>query len=134
MYLASLTSTSPAIVGASIEGLGDMKSVNAYNKVLETIEKFGANEDYCSSAGRSLKNYISYEAKEGIDNKKAFTLAVKMANNKALKPYSRSNYIYAIEEFGGSEGQSALAKLSTDNEKEISVPAKQALQRLKDKK
>jgi hypothetical protein len=131
MYLALLTSSSTAIVGASLDGLGYMRSAIAYSKVLETIEKYGANEDYCSVSGRSLKSYISYEPKEGIDSKKAFKLAVKMANNKTLKAYSRSNYIYAIEAFGGNEGKSALTKLSAGSEIEIADPAKQALQRLK---
>ncbi len=134
MYVGFLTSSSPAIVGASLEGLGYMKSVKGYNKVLETVEKLGASEDYCSSTSRSLTNYISYEAKEGINTKKAFALAVKMVNNKTLKPYYRSYYVYTIEAYGGKEGQSALAKLGAGSEKEIADPAKQALQRLKDKK
>ena len=91
------------------------------------------NENYCSYASRSLTNYVSYEAKEGIDTQKAFTLAVKMANNKTLKSYYRSNFIYAIEAYGGSEGENALAKLANSNDKDLADPAKQALQRLKDK-
>ena len=134
MYLEFLTDKSPVLLGAALEGLGYMKSVKAYDKVLETIEKLGADEAYCSSTSRALTNFIIYDAKEGIDTKKAFVIAVKMANNTALKPSYRSYYIYTIETFGGKEGQAVLAKLSTSKDKEIADPAKQALQRLKDKK
>ncbi|NVO03783.1 MAG: hypothetical protein HXX09_13885 [Bacteroidetes bacterium] len=134
LYIGFLSNAAPAIVGASLEGLGYMKSVNGFGKVLETIEKSGANEEYYSSSSRALNSYISFEAKEGIDTKKAFNLAVKMANNTNLKPYNRSYYILPIETFGGSEGKKALSKLEASTEKDIANPAKQALERLKNKK
>ena len=134
LYIGFLTNQSPAIVNASLEGLGYMKSVKGYDKVLETAEKLGADENYCSSTSRSLTNYISYDAKEGIDTKKAFSLAVKMANNKSLKPGYRSYYVYTIEAFGGNDGKNALTKLGASSDKDIADPANQALQRLKSKK
>lgn len=53
MYLEFLTDKSPVLLGAALEGLGYMKSVKAYDKVLETIEKLGADEAYCSSTSRA---------------------------------------------------------------------------------
>lgn len=134
MYIGFLSNESPVLLGYSLEGLGYMKSLKAYDKVLETVEKFGADETYCSYTSRALTNYIIFEPKEGIDAKKAFALAVKMVNNNTLKPSYRSYYIYTIETFGGKEGQATLAKLATSKDKEIADPAKQAQQRLKDKK
>ncbi len=134
MYIELLANESPILLGSALEGLGYMKSVKGYDKVLEIVEKLGANESYCSYTSRALTNYLMYEAKEGVDAKKAFTLAVKMANNNTLKPYYRTYYVYSIETFGGKEGQAALAKLSTNKDKEVAEPAQKALQRLKDKK
>lgn len=131
MYLGFLTNSSAVLVSAALEGLGYMKSVKGFGKVLETVEKFGADENYSSATARSLSNYISGEAKEGIDKNKAFALAVKMVNNTKLKPFYRSSYMYAIENFGGKKAQDVLAKLSASAEKDIAGPAKQALQRLK---
>jgi hypothetical protein len=134
LYIGFLTDASPAIVGASLEGLGYMKSVKGFNTVLENIEKLGTKEEYCFSSSRALVNYISYDAKKGIDTKKAFALAVKLANNKSIKAFDRSYYITPIEIYGGNEAKSTLTKLSTDKETQIANQAKQALQRLKDKK
>jgi len=133
LYLEFLKNKSKDLVGAALEGLGYMKSVKGYAKVLETVEKFGADENYSSAAARSLSNYISGEAKEGIDNNKAFALAVKMLNNKSLKPFYRSSYIYAIENFGGKKAKDVLAKIVASGEKDMADPAKQALQRLQNK-
>lgn len=133
LYIGFLTNSSAALVGAALEGLGYMKSVKGFGKVLETVEKFGADENYYFATARSLSNYISGETKEGIDNNKAFALAVKMANNTKLKASYRCSYIYAIENFGGIKAQDALAKLSASPEKDIADPAKQGLQRLKSK-
>lgn len=134
LYLEFLSHESPVLLGSALEGLGYMKSVEGYNKVLETVEKFGANEAYCFATSRALTNYISYDKKEGIDPKKAFLLAIKMVNTTTLKPSYRNNYIYTIETFGGKEGIAVLTKLSTSKEKDIADPAKLALERLKSKK
>lgn len=134
LYLEFLTNESPVLLGAALEGLGYMKSVKGYDKVLATVEKFGANEAYCSATSRALTNYISYDKKEGIDTKKAFLIAVKMVNDKTLKPSYRSYYIYTIETFGGETGIATLGVLSKSKDKEIAEPAKKAQQRLKDKK
>jgi len=134
LYLGYLADASPAMVGASLEGLGYMKSVKGYAKVLEMVGKLGAKEDYSSAAARSLTNYMSYEPKEGIDKKKAFDLAVKLANNTSLKASYRSSYIYSIEAFGGNDAKAALTKLAANSDKAIADPANQALTRVKNKK
>jgi len=135
MYLGfvSNANNSPTIIGSSIEGLGYMKSVNGYNVILKTAEELGAKEEFCSSVSRSLSNYISYEEKEGIDKKKAFDVCVKFVNNKDIKPSYRSYYIYSVESFGGKEALAVLKKLSESNDKEIADPAKQAMERVKNK-
>lgn len=133
LYVEFLENLSAKIVGASLEGLSYMKSVKGYDLALKTIEKNGANPDYCSSASSTLNRYIS-DKKKGVDTKKAFALAVKMATDKSLKAFHRSYYIYSIESFGGNEGKLILTKLSKDPEKDIANPATEALKRLNNKK
>lgn len=133
LYLELLENASPKLVGASLEGLGYMKSVKGFDAALKTIEKKGANPDFCSSASGALTRYIS-DKKEGIDTKKAFILAVKLANDKSIKAFHRSYYIYPVEAFGGNEAKLVLTKLSKDADKDIANPAKDALKRLNSKK
>jgi len=133
LYVEFLENSSAKLVGASLEGLSYMKSVKGYDLALKTIEKNGANPDYCSSASSTLNRYIS-DKKEGVDTKKAFVLAVKMATDKSLKAFYRSYYIYSIESFGGNEAKLVLTKLSKDADKDIANPATEALKRLNNKK
>jgi len=133
LYIEFLENTSVKIAGASLEGLAYLKSLKGYELALKFIEKKGANPDYCSAASNTLNRYIS-DKKEGIDTKKAFILAVKMATEKSLKASYRSYYIYSIESFGGNEAKLALTKIAKDTDKDIAKPAKEALTRLSNKK
>lgn len=133
LYVEFLENASAKLVGASLEGLSYMKSVKGFDLALKVIEKQGTNPDYCSSASSTLNRYIS-DKKEGVDTKKAFVLAVKMANDKSLKSFYRSYYFNAIESYGGSEAKALLTKLSKDADKDIANPAKDALKRLSNKK
>lgn len=134
MYVAFLSNENSSLCGAAMVGLSYMRSVNHYADVLAKVEEFGANEDYVSSTSLALSNYISRDAKEGIDTKKAFIMAVKFANDKQLKPFYRSYYISAIEYYGGAEAMVMLNKLGADKEKDVADPAKRAVERLKNNK
>jgi hypothetical protein len=131
LFISLLDNESAVIAGAAMEGLGYMKSAKGFAKVLESVEKKGADEKYASSTARALTNYLTGDAKEGIDKEKALALAIKMSGNKTLKAYSRSAYVYSIESYGGVKAKAALTKLAASSEKEIAEPAKQALTRIK---
>jgi hypothetical protein len=131
LYISLLDNESAVVSGAAMEGLGYMKSAKGFAKVLESVEKKGADEKYASSTARALTNYLTGDAKEGIDKEKALALAIKMSGNKTLKAYSRSAYVYSIESYGGAKAKAALTKLAASSEKEIADPAKQALTRIK---
>ena len=131
LYISLLDNKSAVIACAVMEGLGYMKSAKGFAKVIESVEKKGADEDYASSAARSLTNYLMGEAKEGVDRDKVLALSIKMSANKTLKAYYRSAYVYTIESYGGAKAKAALTKLAASSEKEMAEPAKQALTRIK---
>lgn len=133
MYMTYLNSEDRDLCCAAMVGISYMRSVAHYAEVLAKIEELGANEDYISSCSVSLSNYIGWEPKEGIDNKKALNMAVKFANDKNIRPFYRSYYLSPIEYYGGPEAITILTKLGNDKEKDIAEPAKKAVERLKKK-
>jgi hypothetical protein len=117
-YEALMSNPDIKIAGASMSGLGYMKSYSSYESIAEMLRKNRDVQDWYYYGAYCLTDLVR-EGADSLDMNKVTELVKELTGNKAVSAYNRSYYVNTLFKMNTAKSKALVAQLKGAGEKEI---------------
>lgn len=117
-YEALMSNPDIKIAGASMSGLGYMKSYSSYESIAEMLRKNKDVQDWYYYGAYCLGDLVR-EGADSLDMNKVTELVKELTGNKVVSAYNRSYYVNTLFKMNTAQSKALVAQLKGSGEKEI---------------